>query len=138
MLNDKETSNSEKALLTDYAHLFKNNGRLIHNYTVTLNFDSSAISKCYQSRRIPFHLREQVEKSVKDQVDSGFLEPVIPSKEDVKWSTPILTVRKANGLIRICGDFRITVNRHLNVDSYILLTWEDVTCSERRHTIFND
>ncbi|KAI0987638.1 hypothetical protein GJ496_003665 [Pomphorhynchus laevis] len=76
---------------------------------------------------MPFHLREQVEKSLKDEVHSGFLEPVNSSKEDVKWAAPFVIVRKSNVLIRICGDFRIVVNSHLNVDSYILPTWEDVT-----------
>ncbi|KAI0983912.1 hypothetical protein GJ496_009882 [Pomphorhynchus laevis] len=84
----KTTRTQEKALLADYAHLFKNNGRPIHNYTFTLNVDSAAISKCYQSRWVPFHLREQVEKSLKSQVDFIFLEPIDLSKEDVKSATP--------------------------------------------------
>ncbi|KAI0980911.1 hypothetical protein GJ496_002804 [Pomphorhynchus laevis] len=81
MLKDKETSNTEeKALLVDYAHLFNNNERPKRNYTVPLNVDSAA-----------------------NHVDFGFLEPVDPLKEDVKWATadslsrlPIKEVNKEN------------------------------------------
>ena len=29
------------------------------------------------------------------------------------WATPIVPVPKADGAVRICGDYKVTINQHL-------------------------
>ena len=36
------------------------------------------------------------------------------------WASPIVPVPKGDGKIRICGDHKVTVNSHLQVDQYPL------------------
>lgn len=42
------------------------------------------------------------------------------------WATPLIVVPKANNKVRICGDYKVTVNRCLRTDYYPLPTLEDI------------
>lgn len=55
----------------------------------------------------------------------GILEKVDTSE----WATPIVPVPKKNGKVRICGDFKVTLNPQLNVDKYPLPKIEDIFAS---------
>lgn len=54
------------------------------------------------------------------QID-GINEPVAHSK----WATPIVPVTKKNGSVRLCGDYKVTVNPVMCVDKYPLPKIED-------------
>lgn len=43
-----------------------------------------------------------------------------------EWAAPIIHVRKPDGLIRICGDYELTVNRASRVDQYPIPKVEDL------------
>jgi Reverse transcriptase (RNA-dependent DNA polymerase) len=49
-----------------------------------------------------------------------------------EWVALIVVVPKANGSVRICGDFKVTFNPHLNVDQYPLPVPEDLFASLER------
>ncbi|XP_031789191.1 uncharacterized protein LOC116418285 [Nasonia vitripennis] len=43
-----------------------------------------------------------------------------------KWATPIVPVLKGTGEIRICGDFKLTLNQYLLIDKYPLHTIDEI------------
>ena len=54
--------------------------------------------------------------------EEGILEPV----ERSKWATPLVIVPKSNGKIRVCGNFKVTINQCVEMKSYPLPTTEDI------------
>ena len=43
-----------------------------------------------------------------------------------EWAAPIIALPKTDGHVRICGDYKVTINPVLEVDHYLLLTPEDL------------
>ena len=46
----------------------------------------------------------------------GIISPI----EFSKWAAPIVPVLKQDGSVRICGDFKVTINQVSQIDSYTL------------------
>ena len=55
-------------------------------------------------------------------VNLGIYQPVASSK----WVAPIVPVLKGDGSIRICGDYKLTVNKAADCDKYPILKTEDI------------
>ncbi|UYV66609.1 K02A2.6-like [Cordylochernes scorpioides] len=63
--------------------------------------------------------REEIElRKLKELEEQGVIEPV----KFTKWASPIVTVLKNDGSIRICHDYKSTVNLYSNPDKYPLPT----------------
>lgn len=75
-----------------------------------------------KSRKIAHALLPKVQEEFEKLVKEGILRKVQHSE----WATPIVPVRKANGRIRICGDFKITINPCLVVDQHPLPTIDEL------------
>ncbi|UYV80580.1 hypothetical protein LAZ67_19000797 [Cordylochernes scorpioides] len=89
------------------------NGPLIH-----IDIPENAEPKFVKARTVPFALRELVDKKLKSLEEQGVVEPV----KFTKWASPIVTVLKNDGTIRICHDYKSTVNLYSNPDKYPLPT----------------
>ena len=74
---------------------------------------------------MPFALRGRVEQELDRLHESGVIEPV----EYAEWAAPIVPVIKSDGSVRICGDYKVTVNRVAKVDSYPLPRIDDLFAS---------
>ena len=67
-----------------------------------------------KARPVPYALKPKVEEEIENLENMGILQKV----ETSEWATPIVAVPKKNGKVRICGDFKVTINPQLNVDQY--------------------
>ncbi|XP_056089739.1 uncharacterized protein K02A2.6-like [Rhinichthys klamathensis goyatoka] len=81
--------------------------------------------KFCQPRVVPYALRPKVEAELNRLTEIGVLTPVQYSE----WATPIVPVVKRNGDVRICGDFKVTVNPVLHIEHYPLPRIEDLFAS---------
>lgn len=87
-----------------------------------LTVKAEAAPRFLKSRRIPFAMKEAVEQEIAALVSQGILQKVDTSE----WATPIVSVRKSNNKVRICGDYKITINPHLIVDEHPLPTIDEL------------
>ncbi|XP_055527484.1 uncharacterized protein K02A2.6-like [Wyeomyia smithii] len=69
-----------------------------------------------KARTLPFSIRSTVEQEIDCMVNSGILTKVNHSA----WATPVVPVIKSFGRVRLCGDYKVTVNKHLNIDEHPL------------------
>jgi len=80
---------------------------------VNLNVDSNATPKFFKARSVPLALK-RVEIELGKLESMGVISPVQFSH----WAAPIVHVLKQNGTVRLCGDFKVTVNQACPTDSY--------------------
>lgn len=83
---------------------------------VELTVEPGCQPKFLKARPLPYALKPKLEMSLMELVKDGVLEPVSVSK----WATTIVPVLKKDGGIRICGDFKVTVNPVLSAEQYPL------------------
>ncbi|XP_017468657.1 PREDICTED: uncharacterized protein K02A2.6-like, partial [Rhagoletis zephyria] len=76
-------------------------------------------------RPVPIAWRSEVERQLNDLVEKGVLVPM----ENSDWGTPLVPVVKANGGLRICGDYKSTINKHLVDVNYPLPRIEELFAS---------
>ena len=72
---------------------------------------------------MPYFYRDKVEKELDRLVEEGTLEPV----ESSEWAAPIVAVLKQDKQsVRICGDFKQTINPIAKLDRYPIPRVEDL------------
>ena len=86
-----------------------------------------------KARPIPYSLREKVEKELDRLQKDG----VISRVDWSDWATPIVVVPKPNGTIRLCGDFKMTINPVLKVDQYPLPKMDDIFAALGKGALFS-
>lgn len=101
--------------------MFKPSLGLIADTSVKLVLKDSCTPVFCKHRPVPFALRDTVASELHSLVESGVLVPV----KLREWPTPLVVVPKANNKVRICGDYKVTLNRCLRTDYYPLPTFPD-------------
>ncbi|XP_055688256.1 uncharacterized protein K02A2.6-like [Lutzomyia longipalpis] len=73
-------------------------------------------------RPVPYHVLDQVEQELDRLQQAGIIVPVTSSE----WAVPIVVARKANGSVRICGDYSTGLNDLLVSNMYPIPTPDDI------------
>ena len=114
---------SRVAVLRDrYREVFSESLGTIAPFQAKLSVNDGARPKFFKPRPVPFALRERVEQELDRLERDGVLERTHYSE----WAAPIVAVPKSDGKIRLCGDYKVTVNPVLDVDQYPLPKPDDI------------
>ena len=105
-----------EAVLAKHSDLFRNELGTIRGVTAKLHIHPGAKPRFYRPRSIPYALRSRVDQALEKLVYEGILEAVQFSD----WAAPIVPVVKRDGSIRVCGDYKLTINLVAQVDMYPL------------------
>ena len=63
---------------------------------------------------------------IKCELDRLQSEGIISPVEYSDWAAPIVPILKADVTVRICGDYKMTINRYSKLDGYLLPKVEDL------------
>ena len=105
-----------------YKELFSGVG-LLKGYELKLNIDDSVKPVAQPVRRIPFAVREKVERKLDELLESGIIEEV--PEGPTGWVSPLVVVPKPDGDVRICVDMR-RANQAIIRERQPIPTVEDV------------
>ena len=76
----------------------------------------------FKARNVPYAMKDKVETEIERLRHEGVIVEVTHSE----WATPIVPILKRNGTIRICGDYKITINKVSRLDCYPIPRIDDV------------
>ncbi|XP_046555656.1 uncharacterized protein K02A2.6-like [Haliotis rubra] len=76
----------------------------------------------FKARPVPYALKEKIEKELDKLQAEGTIEPI----EFSEWAAPIVPIVKTDTKIRICGDYKVTVNKVSKLDNYPIPKTDDL------------
>ena len=119
-----EPDNDERIvrLKERYAEIFKPELGTVKGITGKLHLKDNVKPVFQKARPVPYALRPAVEKELKKMEDEGIIEPV----EVSDWATPIVCVPKTDGSVRVCGDYKGTVNPAIQTEQFPIPTLEEI------------
>lgn len=113
--------------------LFSDKIGTLQGTTAKIVVPSNARSHFFKPRRLPYSTKEKVEQELERLQSQGIITPV----RFADWAAPIVPVLKTNGQVRICGDYRVTVNQAAQADVYPLPRVEDLVAAFSSGRIFS-
>ena len=112
-----------RSLLDKYAEVFREGLGELEGHEAKIYVDRGAQPKFCKARPIPYAMRSKVEEELAQLQKQGIITPI----QFADWAAPIVPVLKADKkTVRICGDFKMTVNQASRLDKYPIPKIEDL------------
>ena len=110
------TNHSQESLLKQHEGVFKDKLSTLKGIKAKLHVDPHTKPLFYKALTVPFVLREKVEQELERLEKQDVITPVTFSD----WAAPIVLVEKRDGSVRVCGDYKLTVNKVEKTEVYSL------------------
>ena len=120
-----QVSAVDKLLDKHAAALFQEGLGVLKGITVKLRVRPGSVPKFHKPRPVPFALKEKVERELERLQSLGVIKPVATSD----WAAPIVPVVKKDHTVRVCGDYKLTINQASNTEIYPLPRIEEIFAS---------
>lgn len=98
-----------ESILKEFSEVFNNKLGTYNKAKFSLELKEGAKSIFCKPQPVPYAMREKLEKELDRLEHAGVIERVSTSD----WATTIVPVPKTNGDLRVCGNFKRTVNMSL-------------------------
>lgn len=132
-VNSVEVETTYQHIRDKYKELFNGVG-LLKGYELKLNVDISVKPVAQPVCRIPFGVREKVEKKLDELLACGIIEEV--PEGPTSWVSPVVVVPKPDGDVRICVDMRCA-NQAIIRERQSIPTVEEVLQDLNGGTVFS-
>ena len=109
--NSQESSLGK--LMSRYSKVFRKGLGTIKGPKTKIHVEPEAKPKFLKARSVPYAMTGKIEAELKRLQDEGTIEPV----QFTEWAASIVPILKPDGSIRICGDYKTTVNQVSKRDS---------------------
>ena len=105
-----------------YKELFSGGLGRFTGGAATLRVRAGATPVFQRARPVPYALRERIDEELDKMLKDGVIEPVDASD----WASPLVPASKTDGSLRLCADYKGTLNPVLEVDRYPLPKIDDL------------
>ena len=118
-----DTSRTEvEALQKKYKEVFSPGLGTLRNFKAHITVKQGACPVFHRPRSVPLALKEAIEIELARLESEGVIDKVNQSE----WAAPIVAVPKQNGKLCICGDYKVTINNYVEVDTHPLPKPQDL------------
>lgn len=125
MVRSLSTQAELKNILDEHKAIFSEGIGKLKGIKGSITLEENAQPKFHKARLVPYSLKPKVEAELQRLEQQGIITPVKHSK----WAAPIVPVVKKSGQVRVCGDFKVTLNPVMKVEQYPLPRIEDIFSS---------
>ncbi|XP_042150012.1 uncharacterized protein K02A2.6-like, partial [Ixodes scapularis] len=115
-------ASSMEGILKNHKEVFSDGLGTLKGVKAKITIPEGARPKFFKPRKIPFALQDKVAQELQRLQRDGIICPVRTSE----WAAPIVPVLKHDGRVRICGDFKVTVNPVTILEKYPVPRLEDL------------
>ena len=116
----------------EFEHLFGGIGK-VKGKLVKLHIDPDVQPKQQPHRRIPFHVRQDVEKELERLENLDIIEKVAGP---IPWESPIVAAPKSSVEVRLCVDMR-EANKAVKREKHLMTTIDDLVADLNGATVFS-
>lgn len=122
-----------RPLLEKHKGLFKEGYGTMQGFQAKVRVQDGAKPRFHKPRPVPYALKEAVGKELERLEKNGIISKVDRSD----WAAPIVVVPKKDKSVRICGDYKVTVNQCIQKEDYPLPNAEDLFATLAGGKIFS-
>ena len=132
-IQDEVKSLELKTLLESHKQVFDSKLGKLKDVQAKIYVGENVKPIYYKARPLPYAMRTKVDTELKRLEENGIIEPVRFSD----WAAPVVPVLKPNGDMRLCGDYKVMVNRVSKLEHYPIPTLEDLTTKLAHGTVYH-
>ena len=96
----------DEQMQAEFPKLFGKGIGKIKGVKGVLHVEGNATPRFFKPRPVPFAMKHKVSDAINTLEKEGIISKVDRSE----WASPVVPVLKSNGQVRLCGDYRVTVN----------------------------
>lgn len=115
-------SNIVDELVRQYPSVFSNSLGCFRYAKVSLRLKPDARPVFCRPRQVPFAYRDKLDQELERLEQLKVITPI----ESSQWGTPLVVVIKNNGGLRVCGNYKTTLNKYLVDINYPLPRIEEM------------
>ncbi|XP_026548545.1 uncharacterized protein K02A2.6-like, partial [Notechis scutatus] len=113
-INSVSETDWEESLMKEFQDVFNGTLGKYRGTPISFSLNPNIAPIRLKARRVPFALKPKIDEQLNKLIAQGVLEPI----EHARWETPIVTPVKPDGSVRICGDYKATLNHALQQSAY--------------------
>ena len=115
-------SDQLEKVLQDFSELFSDGIGLLKDFKAHFEVPATQAPVFCKARPLPFAMKSRVERELEQLETNGVIRRVVHSD----WAAPIVPVVKTSGKLRLCGDYKLTINKAIQLDRYPLPQVDDI------------
>uniref|UniRef100_A0A3B3S779 ribonuclease H n=1 Tax=Paramormyrops kingsleyae TaxID=1676925 RepID=A0A3B3S779_9TELE len=93
-------------VLIKHENVFKEELGALKSTKATTHVKDNAVPCFFRPRSVPYAMRAKVDEEIDRQLKENIITPVKWSE----WAAPVVPILKPDGHVRLCGDYKLTVN----------------------------